>query len=342
MIRAGQPFRPWGKVDNIFSAIPNSDWAYIGCVSAEDRCSIMATYFPQFGHFSEKLVFCISDKPSEATAEIRDKTDAHQTTFKNCNFAEADFFSANIFDTFGTYEDRINTFFTDITSTRLLLDISTLPKKVFFHIVRQIYRNAERFSDVVVTYAEPAEYCEGNLASNPEPWDALPGFRVARRQVADLKILVGIGFEPLGLPSLVESGEFNNSPISFLFPFPADQSSNAKNWRFIRDIFPNAEQASFKVKRVDGSNVPEIFDLICGEGDSGNIDLLLAPYGPKPMSLAMALYAAKYSNPPNSQTGVYYTQPTYYDPNYSVGVKIQNGKPVINCYVIRADNQNLY
>ena len=42
---------------------------------------------------------------------------------------------------------------------------------------------------------------------NPEPWDALPGFRVARRQIADLKILVEIGFEPLGLPSLVESGE---------------------------------------------------------------------------------------------------------------------------------------
>jgi hypothetical protein len=342
MIINGKPFRPWGKIDSIFAPIESAEWAYIGCVSTEDRCSILATYFPKYGSFAEKLLFRITDKPSEHSPLIEDRTDFNQKIFESLYFSNNDICELNIFDAFGKFEQEVSKYIRNVTTHRLIIDISTLPKRVFFHIIRQIYRNANKFTDVVVVYSEPAGYSPKTLASNPEAWDALPGFRVGFRNRKGLKILVGTGFEPLGLPSLAEAGEFNNSSVSFILPFPADQENNIKNWQFIRDIFPNSDDPSFKVLRVDGTNVPEIYDLICGQGDSGNIDLLLAPYGPKPMSLAMALYAAKHEGSSGASTGVYYTQPTYYDPHYSIGVKLINGKPSINCYVIKKNSQYLY
>ena len=257
-------------------------------------------------------------------------------------FQGEDFFSVALSDPFGLYTNELDEFFSNVQTDNLLIDITTLPKRVYFHIIKKIYQNPDRFSDVLITYSEPAQYCAESLAANPEPWDALPGFRLGRGHSSEQRILIGIGFEPLGLPSLSEAGEFNNSSISFLFPFPADQAANSKNWRFIRQVFPNAGQSGFDVKRIDAKNVPEIFDLICGEGDHGTNGILLAPFGPKPMSLAMALYAAKYSKPQNSPVGVYYTQPTYYHPDYSTGLKMAGANPLINCYVLKAASNFLY
>ncbi|SIN65734.1 hypothetical protein SAMN02745824_1540 [Parasphingorhabdus marina DSM 22363] len=342
MIRGDQPFRPWGRIDNVLSAVPIEDWSFIGCVSAEDRCSAVPSNFHNYGTISNKLVFRIADKPSASTDVIENKTDQCEAVFKANGFDNEDFFSVALSDPFGEYANKIDDFFGNLDTSKLLIDITTLPKRVYFHLIKKVYQNPDAFTDVLITYSEPASYCSESLASNPEPWDALPGFRIGRGHASQQKILIGIGFEPLGLPSLSEAGEFNNSSISFLFPFPADQTANAKNWRFIREIFPNAGQSQFGVKRIDAKNVPEIFDLICGEGDSGAIGLLLAPYGPKPMSVAMALYAAKFSRSQNSPVGVYYTQPTYYHPDYSTGLKMVGTSPMINCYVIKAASNFLY
>lgn len=342
MIRAEQPFRPWGRIDNVLSGISDHDWSFIGCVSAEERCSAVASNFGQYGSLKERLVFRIADQPSASTNIIEAKTDKSEIAFKANGFSDLDIFSIGLSDPFGEYANKIEQFFDEMTTSRLLLDITTLPKRVYFHVIKKVYQDPERFTDVLITYSEPELYCSESLAANPEPWDALPGFRIGRAHSAQQKILIGIGFEPLGLPSLSEAGEFNNSSISFLFPFPADQEANAKNWRFIRQVFPNAGQSDFNVKRIDAKNVPEIFDLICGEGDNGANSILLAPFGPKPMSLAMALYAAKFSEGPNSSVGVYYTQPTYYHPDYSSGLKMIGSEPAINCYVVKAASNLLY
>lgn len=154
-------------------------------------------------------------------------------------------------------------------------------------------------------------------------------------------MVVGIGYEPLGLPDLVDAGRFDEAQMNFLFPFPAQADRVARNWRFIRGVFPNPDSGRLSVTRVDGINVPEVFQALLGIGEHGEQGLILAPFGPKPVSLAMALYAAKYSQPPN-QTGVYYTQPTYHNPEYSTGVRQIDGYPALNAYCVKLNGHLVY
>ncbi|MNE96388.1 hypothetical protein D3C80_1945870 [compost metagenome] len=92
---------------------------------------------------------------------------------------------------------------------------------------------------------------------------------------------------------------------------------------------------------MDGINVPEVFDAIGALTDFGERFAILAPFGPKPISLAMALYASRvYTG--QEHCSVNYTQPTVYNPDYSSGVKLQRGLPLINSYAIRLNGQNLY
>lgn len=63
---------------------------------------------------------------------------------------------------------------------------------------------------------------------------------------------------------------------------------------------------------------------------------LLAPYGPKPMSVGMAIYATMTESP------VYYTQPKIYHPDYSAGISILNGRPEIYTYCLKLGGRNLF
>ena len=172
--------------------------------------------------------------------------------------------------------------------------------------------------------------------------NTLPGFdgplRLPERQVR--KIVIAMGFEPLGLPDLVVQGEFAGVETHLLFPFPTPPNRIRKNWEFARDLFPKPT-ASLKFQHVDGWNVPDVFDLLSTIGAGGQTQLTLAPYGPKPISLAMALYAGTHDAEPNA-TAVYYTQPTAYNPRYSTGVRTIGGQAGIHCYAIKRLGKFLY
>ncbi|MDO3380544.1 hypothetical protein, partial [Gilvimarinus algae] len=106
------------------------------------------------------------------------------------------------------------------------------------------------------------EYSDTALAENPDPWEALPGFFISPRERGERSIVVGIGYEPLGLPELVDSGKFDESQITMIFPFPVQVDRVSRNWKFIRGIFPNPDSGRLEIKRVDGINVPEVFKAL--------------------------------------------------------------------------------
>jgi len=82
--------------------------------------------------------------------------------------------------------------------------------------------------------------------------------------------------------------------------------------------------------RVHALDTSDAFDRICDITDNGKYTSVLAPYGPKPISLAIALFAIETGAP------VYYTQPNYYSPDYSTGIK------ETYAYWIKKDGINLY
>lgn len=286
-----------------------------------------------------KLVFRIEDLPSRETETIRLKTDHNQQIFLNNNFTVDEFQQVGIISPFEPIDRILRAFLQQPDVTNIVLDITTLPKKVFFYAIRLILSNDYGLQNVVVAYAKPEKYNEGALAENPEPWSALPGFRPSSRQTSHEHLVIGVGFDPLGLPKIVDTGEFEGNPITFLFPFPSQVDRVRKNWRFIRRIFPN--DSNLDILSVDSSNLPEVFDRLCSKGANGDVGLALAPYGPKPVSLGMAIYAAVHKNrlcPPS----VFYTQPTFYNPNYSEGILSINGAPQIDTYCLIIEGQTLY
>ena len=333
------PFRPWGNYQQILRAQENREWSYIGCASMEDRCVASCLHLSDYLGDAPKLVFRIEDLHSTESNTIRLKTDQNQQIFFDNNFAADDFEQVGIVSPFGSIDVLLRSFLSRPDVTNLILDITSLPKKVFFYVIRLILSNDFAIQNFVVTYAKPEKYNEAALAGNPEPWSALPGFRPSRGQMSHDQLVVGVGFDPLGLPKLVDTGEYEGKPITFFFPFPSQVDRASKNWRFIRSSFPN--NSNLDIVSVDSSNLPEIFDRLCSKGVNGDVGLALAPYGPKPVSLGMAIYATVHKNRP-CPPSVFYTQPTFYNPNYSEGILSINGSPQIDAYCVIIEGQSLY
>ncbi|MCF7701505.1 hypothetical protein GLR48_19745 [Loktanella sp. M215] len=242
---------------------------------------------------------------------------------------------------FGNFEARIKEFLKDSVGENLIIDITSMPQKVLFFLCKLCLKLPLQTKNIIFTYTEPEKYDQNALVENHEAWDALPSFRLSRDSVQDRKVVIAIGYDPMGLPEQVNSSDFNEGTVSFLFPFPSHPDRVSRNWKFIRRIFPNSETRKLDIKRVDGLNIPEVYDELCGIGGYGTIALSLAPYGPKPVSLAMALYACRYSVSP-MQTGVFYNQPLDKNPDYSIGIRFSGGIPAINCYCVRLNGINLY
>jgi hypothetical protein len=305
----------------------------------EERSPASFSVLKSLGNISNSLVFRIEDEPSRFLNEAERKADLSEAAFLRAGLAPASIARRHLTEPFNAFASDIETFLGNNVAANVLVDISSMPKKVFFFLIKRLL--ASTTQNIVVTYSEPEKYSEEPLAENPQLWAALPGFAGPRRVPSERNLIVSLGYEPLGLPDLVLSGEFSSAQIALLFPFPSSPERVAKNWKFARDLFPNIESSSIQIKRVDGVNVPEVFDAIGALTDFGERFAILAPFGPKPISLAMALYASKVYGG-SEHCSVHYTQPTVYNPNYSSGVKMQGGVPLINAYAVRINGQNLY
>lgn len=305
----------------------------------EERSHSTYTTLRTLGTIANSLVFRIEDEPSRFFQEVERRTDLNESIFLRSGLSPESIFRRRLVEPFSAYSTAIESYLSADSGRNILVDISSMPKRLFFFLIKRLLTST--FENVIVTYAEPERYSEEPLAENPQLWAALPGFAGPRRVPTDRSLIIALGYEPLGLPDLVLSGEFASARVALLFPFPSSPERVAKNWKFARDLFPNIDRSAVQIKRVDGINVPEVFDAIGGLTDFGDRFAMLAPFGPKPISLAMALYASK-THSAAEHCSVSYTQPTVYNPDYSSGVKMQAGTPLINAYAIRIGGVNLY
>lgn len=341
MLQGNGDFRPWGRFDQLMKTQKGSEWSLIASCSHEYRCRAVFECINEFKTLGPQLVFQIADPISVSTDEIDRKTSENRAYLKGLGIQDQSISAHGLIDSFSGFETALRDFLYKIGDRNLIVDVTSLPNKIYFFLMKLLFWEFQQPRNVVFTYAEPRDYSDKPLAENPDPWEALPGFRISPRDENNRKVVVGIGYEPLGLPDLVDSGRFDETQMNFLFPFPAQADRVARNWRFIRGIFPNPDSGRLSVTRVDGINVPEVFQALSGIGENGAQGLILAPFGPKPVSLAMALYAAKHSNSQHP-AGVYYTQPTYYNPEYSAGVRQVSGRSSLNAYCVKLNGQLVY
>lgn len=212
----------------------------------------------------------------------------------------------------------------------LVLDISSMPKRFFCFFLLRLLKSG-RYDTIVVTYTQagPRGYSPNHLTSDPLPPDCLPGFADALD--ASTAIAVSIGFETLGLPSLIRTFLDAGKDLKMILPFPPDGRTIARTWSSVRLLVEgHARDLMLQNVAVAAAwDAERVYAIL--EGWHGDTErMVLAPYGPKPHSLAMTLLAVALD------CGMYYSQPRSYSPDYSTGV----GSTY--CYLVRHDSINCF
>ncbi|WP_162427873.1 hypothetical protein [Pontibacter pudoricolor] len=317
-------FRPWGKLDWLLSKINDYEFNVYSCISTEDRCletlKILQTRNSLSNH---KFIEIIDPVDTDEHKKNRSKNVQELSSLLESPCIET-------YDLFCPINNIVTSIsdFVDNSNGHIILDISSFPKRFFFPLTKLLLR-LEKVNTLIITYTTPERYSTGNLSENPREWSHLPMFEVDDPDITYETALIGLGFMPLGLTNLLKD-KFSETEVRLMFPFPPGPPSFQRTWNFIEELksFPRIDHR--KTIRVDALNVSDTFEMVKSLTHSGNERILMAPYGPKTMSLAMCIYACLSDSP------VYYTQPAAYDSKYSEGTK--------DCYsyCIKLNGRNFY
>jgi len=302
-----QSFRPWGSLNWMLNKIGISEWNFFGCLSTEERSWGALEKTLNLQTIKETIFWEIIDPiDSKEHTDLRDENRKMLTKLNPNIKIETHQLMEPVFNIFHSTDS-----FLKGISGNLILDISTFPKRFFFPIMRMLIQN-EKITNLLIVYSNPITYAETSLAENPQGWNTIPPFISNDDQEPEVAI-VGVGFMPLGLPEFVGNDGKKDRSFNFLFPFPPGPPSYQRTLDFVRKISDYRPIRTNELHRVDPMSIPDVFDKICAITDFGRRKALFAPFGPKTISLAMCLHAIQ------SKSAVYYTQPTYYSPNYSSG-----------------------
>jgi hypothetical protein len=324
---------PWGTLD-LFTRIGHCGTAQVlACLSFEERCLKVATALSQARLLAGKPHFL----------EVRDPTDAYpdyskvisKRIVKNWkglknSGVQATRHPCDLLATEDEISEILQSWVERSTADVLVLDISSFPKRYFCFFLKQLLRE-ERVRNLVVTYTEAggAGYSSAHLCDDPMPCDFLPGY-LAPLPPSSEWLVVSVGYEALNIPSLILPYRETTRKVKFLLAFPPSVHTNQRQWTTLFEIAKETGPDHLKREDVEVVSLWDVEDVyrklqrwaeervaelrvrppkVATEPTS----ISLAPFGPKPHSLAMALFAIK------NRCGMYYTQPKSYNPDYSSG-----------------------
>jgi hypothetical protein len=325
-------FRPWGMLHWMHAHLGINDWSIIGCLGVEPRCLAAWHYLQSKRAVSKESFVRVDDPPSrysELASRLLDRQQRrHERRSGNTNIIQR-------FDLFAQVDKLVQATNNLIRSStgNVVLDITSLPKRFFFPMTKLLLRS-RAVQNLLVTYTVPKRYSAGALAEEPEPWRHIPLFMPPDPEPLEKTVFVGLGFMPFGLPGVVEH-DFQSVDVKLLFPFPPGSPNYQRTWEFVRSIELNIGQPTHNPIRVSAYDVSDTYDHIWAH-TSGKRYCILAPFGPKPMSLAMCIYATYH------KAAVYYTQPRTYNPQYSSGIAVDGNSRQVYAYCLRVRGHDLY
>ena len=317
--------KPWGPIDWLFPKIDVKEWNLIACASFEARSTAVAEWCVAHHVLPKKtLLFRIRDPQNRFTEEIERLTNVNEEIWKKI-FPKAILHTNALLAQTSTWNSVLNLELPDTDS--VILDISTLPKRVFLFIAKRLLARKE-VKNFVVCYSRAKTYPEGPLTQDSNPIEPIPGYaRVS--DGAATSLVVGVGYVAFDINQLIEQVQAVH--LHFLFPFPPGSPAFRRNWKLIRQLTPEAP-ITLEIQRIHAMDMFAALDWLRQIGADTDNQLDMVALGPKPHSLAMGL--ASLSVGETSQ--VMYSQPKIYHPNYSVGVaKDASGQPEIYAYCLR-------
>lgn len=331
-------YRAWGPLEWVLSKLNVSDWSFIGVHGTEDRCA--ATIDSLKGcNLVQKKIYKINDPDPVPIDAFISRFEATRQLLYAAGVAPTEIDEAPLITTIDFIRDQVRSL-NGRGEKSVIIDISSMPKWWFYPTIRFLLQD-NSISNILVTYASAVAYGE-ELSSDPLPLSSLPSFGDLEGRTNHQELIVGIGFAPLGLKDLYSD---KVERVRYLFPFPPGPPFFFRNWQFLRGLSTEIENRNLRLDdrwHIHMYDAPSIFDAISNFTDNGNRTSALAPFGPKPMSLAMCLFALAAERANKSTVPVFYTQPQKYDVNYSTGIKKINGTNDIQAYCIKLDGRMLY
>jgi hypothetical protein len=328
-------YRPWGAVEWSLALGSPKKWHFIGAVGTEERSLCSWSYLRSLNVISGETFAQIHDVDSEKYRERnRIALETRRLELRNKGGSLNSVISFNLMDELF----RINEFAQRAggVSESVVLDITSLPKRFFFPLLRHLVKNS-KVRNLLVTYAAPECYAEdAPLYEDIESWKNLPGFGGSGNDKPE-QWVVSVGF-------LVESlrREIKDNPghqVKVLIPFPAPLAVLRRTWKSIADMEEGYENHNrFEKFRVDTLDMSAAFDRICSLANDPPKNLAFVPFGPKPTAAAMCLYALQRED----VSSVHYPQPTVYHPDYSKGIRDGSPATAVNAYWIKHEGELLY
>lgn len=325
--------RPWGVVGNLMPRLQSRPWHFIGCVAAEDRSTGARWALQEAGvGIASECWFRIDDGPNRFSARTTQKLALREKELAESSWRvdrRVDL------DLLCPHDEIVDGFdgCISLSAGSLLIDISSFPKRFFFPLVRMISANRE-LRDVVYLYSVAERYGELPISEDIEALDALPLFAPIRKDQRPDVLILAAGLQALGVLELTEA--IGSADVQLLMPTSSSAMIRAALLRFQKSIESDLSEIQMRpiqfLSPVDSSSAfTEILRKV-GSDQSAT----LAPFGPKPISLAMALAASVREWP------VYYSQPKVYNPDYSIGVASNFGMKTVYAYVERANGVDFY
>jgi len=304
--------RPWGPLAWLLERLPivRSGFGLLGSVAAEERC--LGVVIGHAALLQRATLLRIEDPPSHFSDRQKEKTDVHEQKAREVLGQRVVVPPRHLL----AKDDDIASGLEEALSggvQSLVLDITCLPKRYSFLLVKLALQHPG-LRTVVVIYSQPApgSYTDEHLAEDPQAVAALPGFSPAFGEQDTL--VVAVGFEALGLPQLLGEYRDRQRDCVILLPFPPGQPYSRRLWQSIMAVGYPGESSVRRVSAGDAFGTATLLSAEwSGQGARSN-SIVLAPYGPKPVSLGMCLHAIRHGCP------VVYTQPLVYHPDYTTGI----------------------
>lgn len=319
-------------------------WTFIGCVSHEERCLATLAMLQQVD-VSPTLVRIFDEDPLSA-ADEKLSLDIHKTAAIDAGVPAKKIIDAPLLATIDTIEAIVTAAMDGYEAA--IVDISSFPKRWFFIIARMINQNA-LLKDVVFTYSPGNKYADV-LSSNADIVRTIPTFSsLDKRTMCDVAF-VGIGYHSYSVLDLFDIERPKS--VTMLFPFPPGPPGISRNWKFVdrlersirsdNETNETMELAGISQLRLAALDLPQNFNALRRVTDDGTRTSLVAPYGPKPVSLAMCLFALAVESAGKPEVPAYYSQPTRYALDYTTGVYTIGDQPAVYGYPTRLNARDLY
>jgi hypothetical protein len=308
---------PWGPFSDIRKLfLHGAHFYFVGCLSFEERCCGVPLLLSRMDSGPLKFVQVVD--PADAFPnyldEAEQKTLGNQTRLENAGVKLEKVRSPLL----GSEDEILDTWRTISAGSQedtLIIDITAFPKRYFCLILKRVMLHST-FKNVIVTYTMPGTngYTNLHLAEDPMACDHIPGFAPPLPPRGDTLVL-SVGFESLSISSLLEVYRDRKRGAKVLIAFPPNGAAIKRSWNTLMSLTRGRAHGIDKsmIAVVATWDVEAVYKTLC-HWDSDSNGLSLAPFGPKPHSMAMALFALKHD------CGLYYSQPRSYNPNYSRGI----------------------